>query len=219
MEGVCDEKVQLQDVRLFESTIRSLVVDGCTVQTRFCGLFAVMVLVSALHTWLERRILALQALRIYHSYVLYVYNATNADAVPLVLPYGLGELPLRQTQQLDGLTQHVDTHAALLLYRMALWLCTAVLPPTLFICGGVFRATITEPSFFVHKLNRSLSCFHVAYSAPRARLMRIEKAVQTRTWNENLRFRAHLKSSPFSPGERRRSAPGSQQSGSAAGLP
>jgi Spo7-like protein len=69
------------------------------------------------------------------------------------------------------------------------WALLGVAPLVFFFAAGVYHSTIVEPSRFVHRLNTSLSRFHLAYAKDRAQLLRVDPVPLDISMRKPLRIR------------------------------
>ncbi|CDF33974.1 unnamed protein product [Chondrus crispus] len=75
---------------------------------------------------------------------------------------------------------------------MRLWFAWALLgiAPTVIFFAAMYQSTVVMPSRFVERLNRSLSHYHVAYSAENGRLLRAAKPELETNFRQPVRLRA-----------------------------
>jgi len=206
-----DPNTQVSDIKLFEARVREMIHSAETTRWRFAAILIVLSVVSAVWTWRERSALCtftLNAVRTISGAKLprlrdVCLTSENTAALqpkshfqqPGTAHTDVGRLlramsewsPIeaRSCPVGNSMTEMTPTtHLRVLLT----WLGFGLLFLATFTMSGAYRCVIYEPVHLVPRLNRVLAHFHVAYSAPRARLMRTERTVG-KTWKTQFRFR------------------------------
>jgi len=176
-----DPKVQLKDIQRFEKHVRELSKSMDSLRWRFSAFLFALSIISAIFTWQKSSSLCL------------FFEVTLSWCCDIRLKWvcvsntNVSTLSSSSDVEMEWSQQSVSLNS--IKRDVILWFCIAVAPPVLLAISGIYRSTIVEPSRLVRRLNNALSHYHVAYSIPRARLMRTEKTVE-KTWNSGFRFRS-----------------------------